>query len=167
MLDITLLRKDLPAVVARLETRQKPQDFLDVAAFTALYWAAAFGDLSALAFALLALLVAARRDAARWLALPLFAVSLLCKESTLLLPVGRGLAMLWILVTSVELLFGRSGEAMAAAESPVEERSAPGRQRHLAPTRRRPAHNRNQPLRHRVRSRPCDDTTGAHRHSWA
>jgi len=36
MLDITLLRKDLPAVVARLETRQKPQDFLDVAAFTAL-----------------------------------------------------------------------------------------------------------------------------------
>jgi seryl-tRNA synthetase len=36
MLDITLLRKDLPAVVARLETRKKPQDFLDVAAFTAL-----------------------------------------------------------------------------------------------------------------------------------
>jgi seryl-tRNA synthetase len=36
MLDITLLRKDLPAVVARLETRAKPQQFLDVAAFTAL-----------------------------------------------------------------------------------------------------------------------------------
>jgi seryl-tRNA synthetase len=36
MLDITLLRKDLPSVVARLETRQKPQVFLDVAAFTAL-----------------------------------------------------------------------------------------------------------------------------------
>jgi seryl-tRNA synthetase len=36
MLDITLLRKDLPSVVARLETRKKPQDFLDVAAFTAL-----------------------------------------------------------------------------------------------------------------------------------
>jgi seryl-tRNA synthetase len=36
MLDITLLRKDLPAVVARLETREKPQKFLDVAAFTAL-----------------------------------------------------------------------------------------------------------------------------------
>ncbi|AMO23905.1 serine--tRNA ligase [Ramlibacter solisilvae] len=36
MLDITLLRKDLPAVVARLEKRKKPQDFLDVAAFTAL-----------------------------------------------------------------------------------------------------------------------------------
>ena len=36
MLDITLLRKDLAAAVARLETRSKPQGFLDVAAFTAL-----------------------------------------------------------------------------------------------------------------------------------
>ena len=36
MLDITLLRKDLPSVIARLETRKKPQDFLDVAGFTAL-----------------------------------------------------------------------------------------------------------------------------------
>ena len=36
MLDINLLRKDLPAVVARLETRQSPQTFLDVEAFTAL-----------------------------------------------------------------------------------------------------------------------------------
>ena len=36
MLDITLLRKDLPSVVARLETRKQPQAFLDVAAFTAL-----------------------------------------------------------------------------------------------------------------------------------
>ncbi|MET0383425.1 MAG: serine--tRNA ligase [Burkholderiaceae bacterium] len=36
MLDITLLRRDLPAVVARLETRKSPQPFLDVAAFTAL-----------------------------------------------------------------------------------------------------------------------------------
>jgi seryl-tRNA synthetase len=36
MLDITLLRKDLASVVARLETRQKPQQFLDVATFTAL-----------------------------------------------------------------------------------------------------------------------------------
>ena len=33
MLDITLLRKDLPAVVARLETRRKPQAFLDVGRF--------------------------------------------------------------------------------------------------------------------------------------
>jgi seryl-tRNA synthetase len=36
MLDITLLRKDLGSVVARLEARRKPQAFLDVAAFTAL-----------------------------------------------------------------------------------------------------------------------------------
>src|SRR5512133_3702019 len=36
MLDITLLRKDLPSVIARLEARKKPQAYLDVAAFTAL-----------------------------------------------------------------------------------------------------------------------------------
>src|SRR6476660_9699493 len=36
MLDITSLRKDLASVIARLETRKKPQQFLDVAAFTAL-----------------------------------------------------------------------------------------------------------------------------------
>ncbi|MES2972422.1 MAG: serine--tRNA ligase [Pseudomonadota bacterium] len=36
MLDITLLRKDLPSVIARLETRKKPQAFLDVTAFTML-----------------------------------------------------------------------------------------------------------------------------------
>jgi len=36
MLDITLLRKDLDGVVARLEARKTPQPFLDVAAFRAL-----------------------------------------------------------------------------------------------------------------------------------
>ena len=36
MLDITLLRKDLPQVVARLEARKTPQAFLSVEAFTAL-----------------------------------------------------------------------------------------------------------------------------------
>jgi len=36
MLDITLLRKDLASVVARLETRKKNQTFLDVATFSAL-----------------------------------------------------------------------------------------------------------------------------------
>lgn len=36
MLDITLLRKDLDSVVARLETRKQPQAFLDVDAFKAL-----------------------------------------------------------------------------------------------------------------------------------
>ncbi|MDR7308716.1 serine--tRNA ligase [Rhodoferax saidenbachensis] len=36
MLDITLLRKDLDSVVARLQTRKSPQAFLNVDAFTAL-----------------------------------------------------------------------------------------------------------------------------------
>jgi len=36
MLDINLLRKDLPSAVARLETRKNPQAFLNVEAFTAL-----------------------------------------------------------------------------------------------------------------------------------
>ena len=36
MLDITLLRKDLATVVARLETRKSPQPFLNVARFTEL-----------------------------------------------------------------------------------------------------------------------------------
>jgi seryl-tRNA synthetase len=36
MLDITLLRKDLAGVIARLETRKTPQVFLNVAAFTTL-----------------------------------------------------------------------------------------------------------------------------------
>lgn len=36
MLDITLLRKDLPSAIARLEARKSPQTFLDVEAFQAL-----------------------------------------------------------------------------------------------------------------------------------
>ncbi|MBL8328341.1 MAG: serine--tRNA ligase [Rubrivivax sp.] len=36
MLDINLLRRDLPAVIARLELRRKPQAFLDVERFTTL-----------------------------------------------------------------------------------------------------------------------------------
>jgi seryl-tRNA synthetase len=36
MLDINLLRKDLPSAIARLETRKTPQTFLDVAAFQGL-----------------------------------------------------------------------------------------------------------------------------------
>jgi seryl-tRNA synthetase len=36
MLDIAQLRRDLPGVIARLETRQRPQPFLDVARFSAL-----------------------------------------------------------------------------------------------------------------------------------
>ncbi|MBA2675757.1 MAG: serine--tRNA ligase, partial [Ramlibacter sp.] len=33
MLDITLLRKDLAQVIARLDTRKSPQPFLDAARF--------------------------------------------------------------------------------------------------------------------------------------
>ena len=36
MLDIQLLRRDLPAVIAKLEARKRPQPFLDVERFTAL-----------------------------------------------------------------------------------------------------------------------------------
>ena len=36
MLDITLLRRDLPQVIARLETRKSPQAFLNVEAFQTL-----------------------------------------------------------------------------------------------------------------------------------
>ena len=36
MLDITLLRKDLDAVVARLGSRKTPQEFLDVARYQSL-----------------------------------------------------------------------------------------------------------------------------------
>jgi seryl-tRNA synthetase len=36
MLDIVQLRKDLPAVIARLETRKQPQPYLDVTQFSAL-----------------------------------------------------------------------------------------------------------------------------------
>src|SRR6478609_4710722 len=33
MLDVNLLRRDLPSVIARLEARKSPQPYLDVAAF--------------------------------------------------------------------------------------------------------------------------------------
>jgi hypothetical protein len=55
--------------------------------FTALYWLSARADLLATTFALLTVLLALRRGRERWLAIPAFALSLLSKESTLLLPV--------------------------------------------------------------------------------
>lgn len=54
--------------------------------YTAIYWIAAIGDPLALGFGLATLLLASRGDAWRWAALPTFALSLLAKESTLLLP---------------------------------------------------------------------------------
>jgi hypothetical protein len=43
-------------------------------------------------------------------------LALLWEPATFLLPVGRGLGMLWILAISLVLLVGRAGETMAAAE---------------------------------------------------
>jgi hypothetical protein len=58
------------------------------ALFTALYSISGIGEILALLFALLATLAITSRGAVRWLALPAFALSLLSKESTLLLPVA-------------------------------------------------------------------------------
>jgi hypothetical protein len=56
------------------------------ALFTALYSVSGIGEILAALFGVAALLAARRDGGVRWLALPLFAVSLLAKESTLLLP---------------------------------------------------------------------------------
>lgn len=61
------------------------------ALFTALYSVSGIGEILALGLALGALLLATREDRARWLALPLYAASLLSKESLLLLPVAAAL----------------------------------------------------------------------------
>lgn len=57
------------------------------ALFSAVYWFSAIGDSLALLFALTALMLALRPDRLRWIALPAFALSLMAKESTVLLPV--------------------------------------------------------------------------------
>src|SRR5262249_42499346 len=56
--------------------------------FAALHWISTIGDLLALAFGLLALEASDRTDRTRWLALPLFVLSLLSKESLVLLPLA-------------------------------------------------------------------------------
>jgi hypothetical protein len=58
------------------------------ALFTALYSISGIGEILALLFGLAALLAADASGPRRWLAVPLFALSLLAKESTLLLPLG-------------------------------------------------------------------------------
>ncbi len=62
------------------------------ALFGAVYWFSAIGDGLALLFALAALALALRADRRRWASLPVFALSLLAKESTLLLPAVVALA---------------------------------------------------------------------------
>jgi hypothetical protein len=57
------------------------------------YWIIAIGDSLALLFGLLAIRATFASGGRRWLAVPLFAISLLCKESTILLPV-----VAWVLL---------------------------------------------------------------------
>src|SRR5262245_32828389 len=65
------------------------------AAFTAVYWAAANGDVLAAGFSLASLALGLGRRA-RWLALPCYALALLAKESALPLPAAwLALALLW------------------------------------------------------------------------
>jgi hypothetical protein len=54
--------------------------------YTSVYWVSVIADSLALLFALAALIAAEAHRWKRWLALPLFALSLLSKESTILLP---------------------------------------------------------------------------------
>jgi len=58
------------------------------ALFTALYSVSGIGEILAAAFGLGALLLATAADARAWLALPVFAASLMSKESTLLWPLA-------------------------------------------------------------------------------
>jgi hypothetical protein len=64
------------------------------ALFTALYSVSGIGELLAAAFGVATLLLAMRSDGRAWLALPLFALSLMSKESTLLWPLAL-LLPLW------------------------------------------------------------------------
>src|SRR5262245_26783891 len=54
--------------------------------FTALYWQSARGDILAVTFGLTTLLLKGKAGRRRWFSIPIFALSLLSKESTLLLP---------------------------------------------------------------------------------
>jgi hypothetical protein len=63
-------------------------------AYAELYWISAIGEIYARLFALGALALATLRGRARWLAPVAFALSLLCKESTILFPFVAA-AVLW------------------------------------------------------------------------
>ncbi|HEY2956304.1 MAG TPA: hypothetical protein VGK89_13785 [Candidatus Eisenbacteria bacterium] len=66
------------------------------ALYTAVYWVAALNEILALLFALLCIAWAARPGRAAWLAVPLFGLSLLSKETTLLLPAALWIAPGWL-----------------------------------------------------------------------
>ena len=63
--------------------------------FTLLYSISAIADIFALFLALLALEIGRRRDVWRWMAAPVYASALLCKESVLLLPAVLLLFLAW------------------------------------------------------------------------
>ena len=63
--------------------------------FTAVYWIAAIGDALALFFTLITMLFATTHTRWRWASVPAFVLSLLAKESTLLLPLFL-VAMHWL-----------------------------------------------------------------------
>jgi hypothetical protein len=65
------------------------------ASFTALYWISTIGDLASLFLCLLAMILALRSDRSRWWALPLYAASLMSKESVLPLPVCIAAVSAW------------------------------------------------------------------------
>lgn len=84
------------------------------ALFTGVYWISAIGDSMALMLALGTLLLALRGDRLRWASLPLFGLSLLAKESTLLLPlvvmlVARAAQPVWRGARGVAIGLGAIG----------------------------------------------------------
>jgi len=64
--------------------------------YTAVYWISTINESLALLFALLVIACAARPGPVAWAAVPLFALSLLAKETTLLLPVALWISPGWL-----------------------------------------------------------------------
>jgi hypothetical protein len=66
------------------------------ALYTAVYWVSTLNEILALLFALLSIALAARPGPSAWAALPAFALSLLSKETTLLLPLALWISPGWL-----------------------------------------------------------------------
>ena len=84
--------------------------------FTVLYWVAGVQEIASACFVLAATWVALRADRARWLAVPLFALAMLCKESVLAFPLAlagllgrRGLRLAGAMLATGVVLFLASG----------------------------------------------------------
>ena len=72
-------------------------------AFSVVYWAAGIQEVGSTFFVLAAAWIAGRTGRTRWLAVPLFALAMLCKESVLLAPLA------------LAVLLGRRGRLLSAA----------------------------------------------------